>query len=782
MRQPSLLARSLLAVLFVVCPILFFTDLTRNPYYTQIILLNIFVCLLWIVWLIEAWQTKSFDLYFTVIDIPLLGYIAFCFLSWCNSMVTHRALLSSVYSEGSKGFIFLVVNAYLVYAAALRVGDRALLKRLLWTSYAVATVAAVYGIAQYFGTEWIWPHNLNPYGSRPVSTFGNPNFMSSFLVVILPAMAADLAFGASGAPRFLLLISTLSCFGALIATLTRSSWAGLLVGLTVVGVGTWKMPERKAINTRWVGLMIGAMVALVIFWPKGGAATYSASVFGRLAEIKLIKQGSYGPVFQRFLIWICSWTMVLDHPIAGKGWGTFELFYPFYQGAQLVVPVFKGLRTHANNSHNEILEQWSQVGTVGFGLYILLWVTYFRSAFSIVRRATGPWKAVVLGLLGGAAGMLVDNLLNVSIHFAVPAFFFWWWVGTFYSQDIQAVKTWSFSLKPTWAKGLWGAAVASLMFLIFRAGTLWAGEVHFFEGFKASKGGTDLIRASQELRKAYEWHHLEVNNNYELANVYARLGEKEKALVMYDRALAANAGYDEIYFNRATIEMQMGKVPEAIRDYETSLAINPLSHEAYNALASLYIKDLPKNADQTAALYQKGVLLFPGDKDLWNNLGYLETQRKNWEAAYQAYRKAIVIDPEFDLARRNLSIVAKHLPEHASDPVLQMEKLWTEIEKLGDAGHWEEALRKAQALEVEFPRSFRLKLYAGNSLFQLGRIQEAAQKFEEGTAIRGDVESLWQNLGVARSRLGQADAAKAAFEKALQLDPKNESVRRALGR
>src|SRR5207244_966671 len=101
------------------------------------------------------------------------------------------------------------------------------------------------------------------------------------------------------------------------------------------------------------------------------------------------------------------------------------------------------------------------------------------------------------------------------------------------------------------------------------------------------------------------------NNAYELANVYARLGQKEKALAMYQRALDANAGYDEIYFNRATVLLQMGRESEAIENYRTTLAMNPLSHEAYNALTGIYFRNVPKYAAAAEALWRRALEVFP---------------------------------------------------------------------------------------------------------------------------------------------------------------------------
>src|ERR1019366_2518748 len=108
-------------------------------------------------------------------------------------------------------------------------------------SYAVSCIAALYGITQYFGIELVWLTHLNPYGNRPVSTFGNPNFMSSYLVLVLPVLMADYLFKITGYPRVLLFGTILGGLGALVATLTRSSWAGWVVATLVLGMGAWQM-------------------------------------------------------------------------------------------------------------------------------------------------------------------------------------------------------------------------------------------------------------------------------------------------------------------------------------------------------------------------------------------------------------------------------------------------------------------------------------------------------------------------------------------------------------
>ena len=76
--------------------------------------------------------------------------------------------------------------------------------------------------------------------------------------------------------------------------------------------------------------------------------------------------------------------------------GLLELFYPFYQGHFIDhIEMFRALRTHANNAHNELLEVWGQTGILGLGAF--LWnleiVDYtpkpFRSGSSFAVRVGG---------------------------------------------------------------------------------------------------------------------------------------------------------------------------------------------------------------------------------------------------------------------------------------------------------------------------------------------------------------------------------------------------------
>jgi tetratricopeptide (TPR) repeat protein len=74
-------------------------------------------------------------------------------------------------------------------------------------------------------------------------------------------------------------------------------------------------------------------------------------------------------------------------------------------------------------------------------------------------------------------------------------------------------------------------------------------------------------------------------------------------------------------------------------------------------------------------------------------------------------------------------------------------------------------------------KEFRDRLWAhelrtrGESLYQVGELEQAKHSFEEGLSLDPEDPILYYNLGVALECLGQNAAARRSFENALELAP-----------
>ncbi len=771
--------RFLIVFILLVPPLVFFTDLTRNPYYFQIVLLNSCTALAAALWLAQGLRGKKLTVYSTPLDVPLLAFFAAATLSIIAvyaANVNEPYLRYSIFSEGSKRWLFLLVNVVLVFFIAAFYSDDDHRSLYVHVPLIVGGVAAAYGILQYRGVELIWPKVLNPFGGRSVSTFGNPNFLSSYLVLLFPPAFAYFLKTERGMRRALYGMLLLVYAGGMLCTLTRSSWLGVSVGMLFFALLLFFHDRQFFMKRfRWGVIAAAALLLTAVFWPKSPVEGYHPSVIERLAESKKAAGEYYAPWHQRRLIWSCAWHMVAENPVLGKGWGCFELYYPFYQGRHLFVEAYRNFRTHANNTHNEALEIWSQTGTIGMGIYLWFLVTLFTAAFKTMRGAERGRKLLAMALIASIAGMLTDNLLNVSLHFAVPGFLYWWFAGILAGLSRGSGRTVRLEDGIRKAAAAAGIVFAGFIIMIY-IGHLKA-EIHYFKGFKFSKQN-DIRRAIPELEAAHRFQRFEVNNNYELANACARAHDIARALAYYEESLRANAGYDEIYFNMATVLAQKGDLSRSLREYTRALYINPISQEAYVVMSSIMLQDMQRYRSALIPLLAQGTLLFPGNKEMWNNLGYVHAISGNRDGAAAAYGKALELDPSFGMAKKNLeSLTGRAFKAPA---VNGTDLLMSRAEKAVSEKDWEKARPLLERLAQQNPDDPKIRLYLGNVYFTLGSLEPAVAQYSAALAASSNNVAALGNRALAYMAMRRYTEARRDFAGLLEREPENSLAREKL--
>jgi len=109
----------LLVALHFVCPLIFFTNLTRNPYFTQIALLNIGVLVAFAVIFGSQFYRRELEIPRTPLLIPFVVFIGVCSLSWLYSYFFHAAFYrDSIKSEGLRVMLFTLVNCFIPFILA----------------------------------------------------------------------------------------------------------------------------------------------------------------------------------------------------------------------------------------------------------------------------------------------------------------------------------------------------------------------------------------------------------------------------------------------------------------------------------------------------------------------------------------------------------------------------------------------------------------------------------------------------------------------------------------
>ncbi len=313
-----------LAFLLTVPSLLFFTDLTRNPYAVQIALLNVMTVAIAILWLMQGIRQKSLALRRTPADFPLISFLVVAAVSWLTMFFVNAGepyLRYGICNEGLQGWLFLLVNAFLPYYAAVYLVNDDNRSVLITAVFVTAWLAAAYGILQYFGVELVWPNVLNPFGGRCVSTFGNPNFLSSYLVMVLPVALVQWFARKSSVQRFFLGILIITCFMALLSTMTRSSWVGSVAAIVCVVILLMVFEKERFKMKRAALAFLGAiLLALTVLWPRSDVGGSNTTFAERLTETAKAVGSSYQSYDQRRLIWSCAWHMVAENPVLGTGW------------------------------------------------------------------------------------------------------------------------------------------------------------------------------------------------------------------------------------------------------------------------------------------------------------------------------------------------------------------------------------------------------------------------------------------------------------------------------
>lgn len=794
-----------------VSPLIFFTNLTRNPYYAQAVILHSVLCLLFILWAIRAFRKKEILLYPTVPDLPLWIFAGLSMILWGWGFVKHPQHSPAVFSEGLRTAVFLWVNMLLAYYAAVYlIRSPQALRMAVFITILVMFLAAVYGLLQYFQIEVIWKKVIDNFGRRYISTFGNPNFISSFLVLSIPLALASFLEESKPERKLFYFISVLCGVAGLFLTLTRSSWLGLFAALFVVG---WFVRDRLGVQRRWIftGCAILLVATFLIrFQEPVTVASYggtkivfkSRSLLGVLWErgaslLSIEKAASSAQ--QRFLIWSSAWEMLKDSPFIGQGFGTFEMLYPFEQGHFVSEPKYQGLRTHANNAHNEFLEHLTMTGILGLGIFLWLFLLLVLWASRLIRQREGYARSLTAAILGGTVGMFVDNMLNVSLHFIMPGFFFWFHLGLVHGMGSERIPQRKIMLGPG-VKTL--LAICSILAagVILMENSFLKAEIHYFNGFNLVRmQNPNMLKAIGECEKAHRFHPLEVNNSYELGNTYARMRDiepdrrdywEEKALWAYERALDANPGYDEIYFNMATVLAQsyqrgpsQEKIMRALEKFKWANHINPLSPEIYLGWGG-FLASLGKG-DEALRVYAQGTQAAPKHKDLWNNLGVLYSQRGECEKAFSCYQKALEADPNFTMALQNLVGLLKtcgqKLPANARKTA-EVYQLSFEGAKAIHEKNWSKALELYRRILAINPKDFQALFYTGNLYMQIQKPREALLYYERALAQNDAHVPLLDNLGYAYFQAGELAKAKGIFQKALALNPQDPTAQELLKR
>ncbi|MGM0441799.1 MAG: tetratricopeptide repeat protein [Elusimicrobiota bacterium] len=734
------LAGGFVLLALFISPLIFFTEVTRNPYLIQERILQVFLSLGLVALYLTAGDKEYIKLPRTFLDKPLIVFFIFCILSVGFSFIRywHYRWAITDYA-GRRMLMFTFSGMAVFYFTAGFAKNKKVLTKIKNVTILAGTLASFYAIMQFANMDFIWGRELSPYGERSISTFGNPNFLSSYLLITIYWIIGEIFTERKTALWLVILLINL---GGLAITMTRSTYAALFLGLLLFSYFMLKEYGKKSNKIKKIiAGLLGILISIFVIF------SIASPQFKNRVEsfFSIEKMGS--ALTQRLMIWEASANMFQDTPVVGRGWGNFEIFYPFYQGEIVSREDYQNLRTHANNSHNFIFELLTQVGILGTGIYIWLIITFIIFGKHLYKKVNKDERIHILIFTVAGISFWIDNLLNVSLYFPIPAMAFWLNAGLLAAagRENEDYPVYSFKKNTFYIPGL--------LFLMVLLGGVTAfnykyftASSYFFQGFKHSRQNK-LIPAEEKLLQAHNRYSLIVDNNYELGNVYGRMAGRdkkylEKAIWAYNEAIKANPGYDEIYFNLGVMHLRNNQPEKAEEILNTSLEINPISARTLSTFGD--IKGRAENYKEAKKYYKRAVKFNPGASSIWNNYGYYTEKTGDLKKAITYYLKALKLNSNFNEARNNIKRAYSKIRNNVDSE--KINNLFKMAGKNIDSQNWEQSFSKIEEILEINPLNLNALLYAGNIQFQLQNPQKAKDYYQKILLIDPDNKTAKENL------------------------------------
>ena len=242
--------------------------------------------------------------------------------------------------------------------------------------------------------------------------------------------------------------------------------------------------------------------------------------------------------------------------------------------------------------------------------------------------------------------------------------------------------------------------------------------------------------------------------------------------------------------------------------YSVAIELDPQDFRWFYLLA--FVAELRgASADQVAAHYGEASRLRPALPTTFYRLGEALTRAGRLEEASEAYGRALAIDPELAVAHRGLGQVAlaQGDPQAAVDRleravalgadrnVATLASLARAYMRLGNTAAAEAAAERAANVSDELPvpdpvrRGIQqMNVSAAQSairaarMIEAGRYEAALDQMRVVEESRPDEPSTHYRIGLCLAHLGKPDEALPRLERAAELAPDNEVVRRELAR
>ena len=318
-------------------------------------------------------------------------------LTALNSVIQSKAPISQlIYGTYGRntGLITYLLLSLLFVSAALLTNMNSFVK-VSYGLMAAGLVNSLYSLwVTSFGDFIGWN---NPYGNI-LGTFGNPNFVGSFLGIFATVLFAFLIKPNLGKKYQIL--------GALILVITlfEIKESSAIQGI-VVSAGGFALVGFYFIRSRFTSMLVSVTYSVVI------AAVGFIAVLGALQKGPLASIVYKPSVSLRGEYWQAAWNIAREFPFTGVGMDTYGDWYRKLRDDQALI--FPGPNTISNAAHNVAFDQLAFGGWPLFISYLAILISVIFSIAKVTLRSR-EYNFTFIGLASAWICYQVQSIISIN--------------------------------------------------------------------------------------------------------------------------------------------------------------------------------------------------------------------------------------------------------------------------------------------------------------------------------------------------------------------------------
>lgn len=226
-----------------------------------------------------------------------------------------------------------------------------------------------------------------------------------------------------------------------------------------------------------------------------------------------------------------------------------------------------------------------------------------------------------------------------------------------------------------------------------------------------------------------------------------------QALADFNASIAADPKYPESYNSRGQLYGMAGKLDLAEKDFKQALILNPNFAEAYNNIAIIFAQ---KN-DMASAVksFEKCIAINPLNTEAHNNLGDYYFGKGQIDTAFEHYQKVLAIDPNnsFAYSKRGLIFALR--------------------------GQENQALRDLNNALILNPRDSEAHKNRGIIFEHKKLLRQALNEYNAAISLNPNDADAFYARGNISARNGRFELAEQDFKNALRINPEHQGALRS---